>query len=183
MLEQLGQLSSILQAVVTTVAIVVGGWWTYLKFGWQLERYAHIETAAEIEFIGRQGNSWIVEVRAVLTNKGKVEHRIANLAFDLVALRSEDPVATDPERWGGQVDFPHEVARGSFLRSDLDFFSLGPGLTAKYSYVANAPANTTFLMLHCWFDYIDGRGLHHSMERTAAVPTADQSTQSSPISR
>jgi hypothetical protein len=171
-LAQAKDLSAIVQAVATTLAILIGGWWTYLKFGWQLERYAHVETAAEIDLIGRQGDSWIVELRAVLANKGKVEHRIANLAFDLGALRRGDVVATNPERFNGQVEFPYTVAQGSFLRSDLNFFSLGPGITAKYSYIAKVPSDAAFLVLHCWFDYIDGRGLHHSMEKTVMVPPA-----------
>jgi hypothetical protein len=175
LLEEMARISSIFQAIVTGLAIIVGGWWTYRKFLQQLEGYAHIETSAEIEVIGRHGSDWIVEVRAVLLNKGKVENKISRLEFDLVALHEDDPLTTNPELWNGQVCFPHEVARGTFLRSDLSFFSLGPGITAKYSHVTKVSANAKFLMLHCWFDYLDDRNLHHSMEKTIMIIEAAES--------
>jgi hypothetical protein len=171
-LDQLAQIASITQAIVTAAALLVAGWWTYWKFVHQLEAYAHIETSAEIEIIGHLGDAWLVEVRAVLVNKGKVENRISGLDFDLVALFEGDVLTSDPELWNGQVAFPHPIASGTFLRSDLSYFSLGPGITAKYSHVTKVPLAARFLMLHCWFDYLDGRNLHHSMEKTVRVPKA-----------
>lgn len=169
-LDQAVQVATITQAMVTALALIVGGWWTYRRFVRKLEDYAHIETSAEIEVIGRHGDNWIVEVRAVLSNKGQVENKIAGLSFDLVALNHDDPLTRDPELWNGQVSFPHSIAEGTFLRADLRFFSLGPGITAKYSHVTSVSTKAAFLMLHCWFDYIDGRNLHHSMERTVRLP-------------
>jgi len=177
-LEQGVQVATIFQAVVTAVAILVGGWWTYRRFVRQLESYAHIETSAEIEVIGRHGDSWIVEIRAVLSNKGRVQHKIAELNFDLVSLQDDDPLIADPDLWSGQVCFPHRVAGGTLLREDLAFFSLGPGITAKYSHVTKVSTRTAFLMLHCWFDYVDGRNLLHSMEKTLKLPSLSPAAKS-----
>jgi hypothetical protein len=168
--EDFNDLTGGLQSLVTAGALIIGAIWAYWKFVLQGERHAHIETSAEIEFVDFQDNSWIVELRAVLTNKGKVEHRLAQFGFDLAALFRDDPVETSTN-WGGQVDFPHEIARGSFLPSSFKFFVVGPGVTARYSFVAKVPREANSLMLHCRFSYMDRATFGHSMERTAKVPT------------
>jgi hypothetical protein len=161
--------ASAIASIATALALVAGGLWAFWKYVVQSERYPHIETSAEIEVIGLQAGHMIVELRAVLTNKGKVEHKIEKFGFDLNALFKTDPVGI-AEKWGGQVDFPHRIAEGSFLPSHFSYFALGPGLTGRYSFIARVPAEASFLMLHCWFKYSDRRGLSHSMEKTVELP-------------
>ncbi|MEA3043271.1 MAG: hypothetical protein QOH47_1109 [Sphingomonadales bacterium] len=157
--------ASAVGSIVTAAALIAGGIWAFWRYVVQSERYPHIETAAEIEVIGLQAGHRIVEVRAVLTNRGKVEHKIEKFDFDLNALFKSDLIET-AECWGGQVDFPHRVADGSFLPGHFSYFALGPGLTGRYSFIARVPEEATFLMLHCAFRYSDSRGLSHSMEKT-----------------
>jgi hypothetical protein len=163
--------ASAVEAVVTAIALLAGGVWAFWRYQLQGEKYPHIETLAEIEPIGVQGGYWIVEVRAVLANKGKVEQKIKKFEFDLNGILESDSVGT-AARWSNQVHFPHEFARGSFLPADYEYFALGPGVTGRYSFVTRAPENTTFLMLHCYFDYANRRGMSHSMEKTIALPRA-----------
>lgn len=168
-MEEFNSFAGGIQSLVTAAALIVGAWWAYWKFVLQGERHAHIETSAEIEFIDFHDGAWIVELRAVLTNKGKVEHRVAQFGFDLNALFQEDELATS-EEWGGQVDFPHEIVTGSFLPSSFQFFAVGPGVTARYSFVAKVPREARSLMLHCRFSYLDRPTFAHTMERTVKVP-------------
>jgi hypothetical protein len=150
--------------------IGVAGWWAYTRYIRQGENYPHIQTRAEIEFIGKADKFWIVEVRAVLENKGKVQHRFSELAFNLEGIFENDSIEVS-KQWGGQVNFPHLIAKGSFLPAAFSFFLLGPGVVAKYSYLTRVPQEATFVMLHCWFRYSDGRKLGHAMEKTVQVPT------------
>lgn len=165
-------IASIFQSLVTPIGLIVAGVWAYRRYVLEDSRYPHIETSAEIEFIGRQGNFWIVELRAILVNKGKVQHKIEKFGFDLNAIYGGSSVGTSDD-WGGQVDFPHKEARGSFLPKSFKYFVIGPSVTAKYSHIAKVPKKASFLILHCWFDYCDDRGFSHSMEKTVAVPTWD----------
>lgn len=165
-------LASIFQSLVTPIGLIVAGVWAYRRYVLEDSKYPHIETSAEIEFIGRQGDFWIVELKAILINKGRVQHKIEKFGFDLNAIYSRSRVDTSDD-WGGQVDFPHKEAEGSFLPQSFKYFVIGPSVTAKYSYVAKVPKIASFLILHCWFDYCDDRGFSHTMEKTVAVPTRD----------
>jgi hypothetical protein len=159
-----------LESIATSLALIIGGVWAFRKYIVQGENLAHIESSAEIEFIGYQDESWVVELRAVLTNKGKVEHRISKFGFDLNGLAQTDGVATS-EQWGGQVNFPRLLAEGSFLPERFKFFVVGPGVTARYSYLARVPKDVTMIMLHCRFAYLDRPNFGHSMEKSVRVPS------------
>ena len=167
-LAVLKDVTDIAQSVITALGVAVAGAWAYRRYVVQGEGHAHIETAAEIMFIGEQDGQWIAELRAVLTNKGKVEHRVANFGFDLAGLKKGAAV-TRSDRWGGQVDFPERLAQGSFLPDGFGFFIIGPGVTATYSHVTSIPADIVFVILHCRFEYADRPGFAHSMELTAKV--------------
>ena len=163
-------LASIFQSLIAPFGIIVAGVWAYRRYVLEDSKYPHIETSAEIDFIGRQQDFWIVELKAVLVNRGRVQHKIDRFGFDLNSIYGGTSVKTSDE-WGGQLDFPHKEAGGSFIPESFKYFVIGPSVTAKYSYVTKVPKKASFLILHCWFDYCDDRGFSHSMEKTVAVPT------------
>jgi hypothetical protein len=167
-IELIKDWSSLVQSLVSVLSIIVGGWWIYAKFVRAQEKYPNIEFSADINVIGEQGGSLIVELIAYVENKGKAQHRMDEFKFDLNALLPQDSVLAD-QRWGGQIDFPHEICVGSFLPARSKFFFVDPGTKAKYSYIAKVPKEATFLILHCRFEYV-GRGkTGHTAEKTIKV--------------
>ena len=171
--ENLHHYADILQALITAASLIAAGSWAYFRFVLQAERYAHIQTAADLVVIARQGNSWIVEVAAVLENKGRVEHSMSNVEFDLNALHYGDPIETN-EKWGGQVDFPRNIARGSFLPKGWRSFFIGPGLTARYSWIAKVPIEASVINVHCTFTYDDRVQSRHTMETTLSLAAVEK---------
>lgn len=156
---------SFAQSIATVISMIVGGWWVYAKFVRAQEKYPNIEFSADINPIGNQDGSLIVELIAYVENKGKAQHQMDQFTFDLNALLPQDPVLADTQ-WGGQVNFPHRVCKGSFLPAGMESFFVDPGTKAKYSYIACVPQEVTFLILHCHFEYV-GRGkTGHAAERT-----------------
>jgi hypothetical protein len=169
-IEHLKDLGSLIQSLATAIALLVGGLWVYTKFVRAQEKYPNIEFSADINVIGEQGGSLIVELIAYVENKGKAQHRMNEFKFDLNALLPQDPVLAD-QRWTGQTNFPHEVAVGSFLPARNESFFVDPGTKAKYSYIACVPREVTFLMLHCRFNYSNRGKTMHAAERTIKVVT------------
>ena len=163
------------QAIATVISFIIGAIWVYMKYIRQQEKYPHIGFTADINFVGKQQGFWIVELIAFIENKGKVQHKINDFAFDLNALYPEDNIDLSQE-WGGQVNFPHLVTKGSFLPRRLSFFFIDPGVKAKYSYITRVPQKVSFLILHCWFQYADRRNYGHTAETSIAVPKKDAGT-------
>jgi len=161
--------SEIVQAAVTAISILIVGWWSYRRFGWAQERYPNIEFTADIDLAGAHQDAMIVELIAYIENKGKVQHKMTQFTFSLDGLFEEDPVNV-AEKWGGQVDFPRAIARGSFLPSTMNYFFVDPGTKAKYSWVARVPIETRFLLLHCGFRYLKRHDTGHTAERSIKIP-------------
>jgi hypothetical protein len=151
------------------LAMLIGGVVVYRRHRARESSYARIETSAEISFIGQQDNFWIVELKAILNNKGKVQRRIHKFRFDLNAIHADDAIDVS-KKWGGQVNFANEIAKGSFVPRGYAYCVVGPDVTATYSFVARVPQWATFLVLHCWFDY--NPGFSHWMEKAVQVPTS-----------
>jgi hypothetical protein len=151
------------------LAMLIGGVVAYRRHRARESSYARIETSAEISFIGQQDNFWIVELKAILNNKGKVQRRIHKFRFDLNAIHADDAIDVS-KKWGGQVNFANEIAKGSFVPRGYAYCVVGPDVTATYSYVARVPQWATFLVLHCWFDY--NPGFSHWMEKAVQVPAS-----------
>jgi len=99
-LANLKDMADVFQSVATPTALVIAGIWAYKKYVVEGSKYPHIQSSAAMDFIGQQGGYWIVELRAVLENKGKVEHRIADFGFDLNAIFSSEQVAVSGVRYG-----------------------------------------------------------------------------------
>src|SRR5262249_49419626 len=104
-MSQLKDFAAAFQSFATVVGAVVAAYWAYYRFGLGQERYPHIETAADIQFIGMHKNFWIVELVAYVENKGRAQHKMAELNFELSSINKKDSLE-DAEQFGGQVLFP-----------------------------------------------------------------------------
>lgn len=158
-------------AIVAALAVLAGGAAAIYRFVLQRERFPHIQSSADIVFIGQQGGFWVVELVCLLTNKGLARHRMRNFTFDLSAIYEDDEMREAAE-FGGQLLFPHRIKLGSFRPDYINEFFVDPSVQAKYSFVARVPVQARFLILHCSFEYV-GQNAVHSTERTAEVPRAN----------
>lgn len=158
-------LIALIQALGTILLGAAAGLWTWWNFKIRQERYPHIETSADINFIGEHGDSYIVELIAYIENKGSVQHLMTELSFDLFGLKLDDPL-TPAQEFGNQIRFPHKLADGAFLPRRSKEFFIDPGVKAKYSYVSKVPKDMAFVILHYWFPYGDERGYSHTAECT-----------------
>lgn len=168
--DAIRNIAAAIQSIATAASLGIGGVWVYWKFIRQVENYPHIESAADIKFVGVQDDFWIVEFAGILENKGKVRHKIKNFDFDVNALFENDPIELRDE-WGGQVHFPHKIIDGSFLPKRFEYFFIDPNVRARYSFIGRVPNQATMVSLHCWFEYVDQLGLSHSAEKVALVPS------------
>jgi hypothetical protein len=158
-----------LQALATAVSILVIGIWVLFRFRRQKERFAHVQSSAEIKIIGRQADAWIAEIVAVIENKAKVGYEISALTFDLKALNLADP-AKPSAMFGGQVEFCRSVAQGSFLTETIKTCFVAPGVVCRYSWLARVPIEARMLNLHCAMSCADKNLSRHTMETTIALP-------------
>lgn len=167
-LEKTEIVFKIIESSATTIAIIAGGIWAYFRFKRQRENHALIDFNVDIVFHAKIKDWWIVELIAYVENKGKVQHKIELFDFELASLNSIDGIEVDKAH-REQLLFPNIVRHNSFKPKKFKYFFIAPGLKNSYSYVTQVPANAEVLLLHSWFDYLDGKH-SHSAEITKKVP-------------
>jgi len=170
-LEKTEIVFKIIEAGITSLALIAAGIWAYFRFNRQRENYPWIDFNVDISFIRKKEDWWIVELIAYVENKGKVQHIIKEFEFELASLNLADKVETSPE-FRNQVYFPNKISKGSFLPANCSYFFIEPGLKNKYSYVARIPINAEVIILHSKFNYEDGKHFHMA-EITVKVPEKD----------
>jgi hypothetical protein len=160
-------LAQAVNAIVSSLTVIIGGSWAYWKFVIQKEREPRAEFDLSAEFIGHQNGKWVIEVSALLTNKGKVRHLIREPTINIRYITAADSVVeSDDPALFGQVTFPHSIGR---RKASWEGF-LDPGLEFRNSYVAYVPMDATFVLLLCKFEY--GRGKWPT-QRVLKVPNAE----------
>lgn len=150
------------------------------KLNWQredrrrLEQREHaerIDFTVEVRFVSVQGEDWLVEVAAMLDNRGLVRHTTSELTFELRCIYPEDELSIGGADINGQIRIPHVLATGSWLPSTWAATLIEPGLTTRYSYVTRVPRRATAVLLHGAFRYAPaGEKGHHTAESLQAVP-------------
>lgn len=161
------------ESLVTILAIIIGGIWTYTNFIQQRQNKALIDFTVDVVFHHFQQGYWIVELVAIIENKGKVQHRIYDFKYDLASIDNDQDVTINPT-FGNQVNFPNIISEGSFLPKEYGYFFNEPGLKNKYSFLARVPESSSLIILHSWFTYSDGKH-SHSAECTKKVPNKPES--------
>ena len=164
----LGTLSDI-QSIITFIGIVVGGGWAFWKFIVHKEAHPRIEFSVDINFVGKQGDEWLIEILGLLENKGKVPHKMSNLQFDVKYLKGSDPL-DENAKFGDQIDIKNMLKASSWLPSADDVFArLYPGVSMRYNYIYKVPADATYLLVHGLLDY-GNKGEQTRADRLVKVP-------------
>jgi hypothetical protein len=146
-------LSEAVSAVVSSLAILLGGLWAYWKFVIQREREPRAEFDVTAEFLGVQDGKWLLEVSARLNNKGHVRHLMKNATMNARYLTAADPILESSEKGHfRQVSFPHSIGRRTVWWDSY----IDPGLEFRNSYLAWVPAEATYILLLCNFQYDKG---------------------------
>ena len=167
-ISEVKDLAEVVQSILTSSSILIGGSWAFYRFILQQERFPNINFTTDIMVIGQQGTFLIVELIATIENKGKAQHKMSEIGFDLNAMFEGDPIESK-EEWGGQIDFPHRLIFGSYLPKHQKYFFVDPGTTAKYSYLTKVPLFTSYLILHSNFMYSTRKDSMHTAEKTIKI--------------
>lgn len=122
--------AAIAKDATTTVAVVVGGIWALWKFAIRREAHPKIQFSVELNVLGPLGDRIVVEVAALLENKGVVRHQITNFVFSLLYLPEGAPLQEE-EAFNGQVQFREAVSKRSWINPDYEYVFVDPTNNAK----------------------------------------------------
>ena len=144
-------LSETVAHLAETLALAVGGLWTYRRFIRQRDDHARLDLTADLEFVGTQAGQHLVVVHLVVVNAGTVRHRFSDLCFDLRTIEADTPLKAGDAHVLGQVSFPTVIHRNQrIFPSSWVWSFIEPGATNRYRYATSIPVGASFALLRAW---------------------------------
>ncbi len=155
--------------VIAFATLVVGVVWGVLKFLQRDEHFPRIAFEVTARFVGEHGGKTIVEVLAVLENKGVVPVRIKDLAFKLRGVRASDALQSGDESIRGQTRIPHLLREGTFIPKHWNYTFIYPGVQTEYNYITTLDSDVSFVRVEGSFSYDRGGASHHAAKLLKVV--------------
>lgn len=167
----MNELIDLVSRFIAFATLIVGVVWGLLKFFRRDEHFPRVEFEVDARFVGQQGGRVLVEVVAVLTNRGLVPVRIRDMGFKLRGLRAADPLQEGDPAIRGQLRIPHLLKEGEFVPGHWGHTFIYPGVRTEYNYITALDADVRFLRVEGSFAY-DRPGHAHHAARLLKVAAA-----------
>jgi hypothetical protein len=89
--ESFKNLTAGIQSITTSLALVGGGVWAYWRFVLNRESAHKVDLDADVTFVRKQGENWVIEGVALVKNPGNVRLDFKEFTYELhYALSSDD---------------------------------------------------------------------------------------------
>lgn len=152
------------QDLLTCLAILIGGAWALWRFVLMREGHAKIQFDVEIVFHGESGNQILVEVVAIIHNKGTVRQRIRDIGFKLYVLKKGELFIQGDKKIGHNIRFTKLGERRSWIAPNYDHIFIDSGVTQKCTCTAVLPSDAAFVQVLGSFVYPGNTGETHGAQ-------------------
>jgi hypothetical protein len=156
----------------------VAALWIIWQFLVRREGVPGAELGIDAVFVGRQDHQWLIEVVAVLANRGFVRHDYSDFSITVRYFLPEDEIRDGEAAIHYQLECERTIDQriGGKKRTFANVAYIEPRLTFRHSYITFVPADSTFIWLQCRMKFRPGirrRGKTKNVQRLLQVPTSE----------
>lgn len=170
-----------LQSIITLIAIILAGAWTLYRFGIAREQYPKLQFELQLNKLGTSRDKEIVELIAIITNKGIARQYIKGFRFNILTFDDNTPFDMSDTRIEKRLKF-NKLNKGidgeskgelNWIDSKYPVFVDG-GIAREFRYVTAIDKDVCFVMIYSKFDHeskqfgID-RSEHYRLSKTFAL--------------
>ena len=144
---------SALEVLLAAMGLIASGAWASWLLLVRREVEPSTELSIEVSFAGIQDHQWLIEVAAILSNRGLVRQFYRDFQLSVRYLLPADEIHdSDVERLKHQIHFPHSIdTRIGTKRLYPNAVYINPKLTFRHSYITSVPQEATFVWVSCKF--------------------------------
>lgn len=170
-----------ISSLFTISALVLAGIWTLYRFGIAREQYPKLQFDLKLKILGASRDKKIVELIAVISNKGIARQYIHGFRFNILTFDDNMPFDMSDTKIEKRLKFNKlnkstEVSKGelSWIDSHYPVFVDG-GITREFRYVTALDNDVRFVMIYSKFDHEDKRWFsknqaeHYRISKSFAV--------------
>lgn len=169
-LEELKTISEIVQTWISSLAVFVGGGWVLWRFVLQRESHPKIEFGLELQVLGQVRDTLLVNVVAVIANRGTVRHYLRDFWFVLNHLSDDDRIRIGGPEIDGQVQFNEGSRRCYWIQADKRKYFIDAGVTQRYTHVMAIPLPIKYAHVYGHFKYPGYRKRYQSVQQAFTLP-------------
>jgi hypothetical protein len=112
-----------------------------------------IVTSGRLRQLGTLKNSHIVEIIAIVENKGSVRHFVNDFKFDLLYLSKDHEIKEGDERINKQLLFEKIIDKRYWIPPSWYNSFIDAGIVQNYTYVTTIPIEAKFILVYAQFKY------------------------------
>jgi hypothetical protein len=163
-----------ISACITGIGVLVGGGWAFWRFALGRERYPKIQFNLDLRVVSHGHDHLVVEVVAIVENKGLVRHWLHGFEFDLLYLPNGAPIVVGnfvngKDVINSQVRFEPIIKEMSWIPKDWNSTFIDAKVEQRYTYIAQAPKNASMLLVRARFKYPDKASALHTAQKVISV--------------
>jgi hypothetical protein len=162
-------ITSAIQNIIAALAILVGGIWALFKFVIYRESYPKVQFDLDLRILDKIQNQIVVEVVAIVENKGLVRHWLNDFKFDLFVLPKDKALVEGDKNINYQIQFEKVVDGRYWIPPDWKTTFIDPSLRQEYTYVTHIPDNSSLALIYATFRYPDEESNFHAAQKTFRV--------------
>lgn len=138
---------------VTGIGSISGSIWAFRKWWVRDEHFPRVAFDLKVNFIDEVDSQHIVEVIAILENKGVVPLRICNFTCDIRGIKEGEKLQMGGEAIRNQLNFNVPLRSGWFIPTGWKYSFVYPSVKTDYNFVTTVASDTRYALVKCTFEY------------------------------
>jgi len=155
--------------ILTSIAIITGGAWTFWRYVLQREAHAKVEFNVDLKVIGLHKDNFIVEVIGIIENKGQVRKYLKDFHFDLLYLSDKHRIVEGDDKVNKQIIFEKVISDRYWIKPEWGYTFIDAGTTQYYTYTTYLPLDAKFALVFAKFKYPGIESDFHTSQKTIAI--------------
>jgi hypothetical protein len=136
--------------IITILALIAAGIWTFYRFGINRERHPKLQFDLDLEILGKTDRHYIVQLIAIVENKGLTRQYIHDFKFNLLYFNNKFPIDCEDVDINYQLKFKNFINARDWLRPRNAPFVDGT-ITHRFTYNTVIPTEAEYLMIYSKF--------------------------------
>jgi len=159
--------------ILTAIAILVGGAWTLWKFGLFREKYPGMEITVGFAYLGSNNGQEILELFAIVENKGKARKWIGDFTFAFLYLSDGADIKEDKAYLNNMVEFRNillekfQVDKKYWVDPTWHIPFVDGGCRKRFTYITAVPPTARQLSL--FTNFIDYYSKEKALKKIMAI--------------
>jgi len=161
--------------IINIIGIIIGGIWVIWKFSIKREAHPKVQFDLECELIGIQKDHKLIQITALIENKGSVRHSIDGESFQYkirYITENNDIKNGFTTKTGtniNQINFQNRLNMNNITTNRwtplYSYTFIDPRVIQKYTAIIALPINANFILIQSQFKYQDLISDEHSSQK------------------